>query len=581
MNEFILGQTYEFEVLDMIEYGVGARKLQLKYGDRTTYRCAPYPFQVENLPQVVYCKVIKLDLFNQLPTLVQDRTKLLKENYNIGEDAAFRIVDILTDPKSDAKYYQLEDRFGLTHRCYIRKGEEPQYVMGDVKSFEIKDIDEERSFLNLSTISYEKQVPVTIIKPKTFNASANSVFGVESRTLENKTSIVFTPGNHQANIDEQLPKIVQVIASFINTDGGQLNIGVNDYGMPVGMSEDYKHLNDGDDKYNGTYKADTDHYRLKILNAVKRYLGTRAATALTFDFPEEYNGTVCCIKVEKLKRPVFFAKYYLYTRLDGAMSRLSGDQITSYLRERTIADLREIIDPDTLGDIKIEPTITLEQIEALFIKHISNQPVVIPPAISPNVTVPTASLPTSTNNKEEVWNHFTYYTTGEYSIQKDPSTDSDVLLNLCVYKSQKNQRIVLCYENGYVASVEPADIYDSKYRGKRRKNGWNTKDKLVSAFATYNYDILAAVSCNQHRIQHIKAHTVGDLGETVQNMASKGNMFINPALGTVQRYIFVPNLYRNTIPNLILQKVETSTSLGIPVTSQDYLNEIHFLLNLK
>ena len=581
MNELQAGVTYEFEVLDLVENSVGAKKLQLRYGDRATYRCTPYPFQVENLPQVVYCKVVKTDPFNGLPLLVQDRTKLLKENYKVGEDAAFRIVDILTDPNTEAKYYQLEDRFGLTHRCYISNGEEPQFVIGDVKSFEIKDIEEDRGFLHLSTISYEKQVPVTIIKPKTFNASANSVFGVESRTVENKTSIVFTPGNHQANIDEQLPKIVQVIASFINTDGGQLNIGVNDYGMPVGMSEDYKHLNDGDDKYNGSYKPDTDHYRLKILNAVKRYLGTRAATALTFNFPEEYNGTVCCIKVEKHKRPVFFAHYYLYTRLDGAMSRLKGDQVTNYLRERTIADLREIIDPDTLGDLKIEPTITMEQIEAMFIKYFSKQSVVIPPTMSPNVTVSTASLPTPQNKQEEVWNYFTYYTNGEYSIQKNALNDSDVLMNVCVYKSQKNQRIVLCYKNGHVASVEPANIYDSKYKGKRRRNGWNTTDELLKIFVTYNYDILAAVSKDNHGIQYIKAHTVGDLGETVQNMASKGNQFINPKLGTVEKYIFVPNLYRNTIPNLILQKVETSTSLGVPTTSQDYLNEIHFLLNLK
>ena len=68
MNELQVGKTYEFEVLDLVENSVGAKKLQLRYGDRATYRCAPYPFQVENLPQVVYCKVVKIDPFNGLPS---------------------------------------------------------------------------------------------------------------------------------------------------------------------------------------------------------------------------------------------------------------------------------------------------------------------------------------------------------------------------------------------------------------------------------------------------------------------------------------------------------------------------------
>lgn len=579
MEPFEVGKTYEFEVLDMIENSIGAKKLCLKYGTRTTYKCSPLPFQEEELPSVVYCKVVKMDPFTNLPILRQDKAKFFKENYPNG-DYVFRIVDILTDandPKNQTHYYKLEDRFGLTYRCYFKN--EPEYKAGDVKSFEVTGIDEEKEHLRLKPISYTSQ-KAQATPAKTYISNANSPFGAESQTVEHKTSIVFTPGNNTANIDEQLPKIVRVLASFLNTNGGRLNIGVNDAGQAIGMQNDYAHLNDGDDKFNGSYKSNTEGYKLKIINAVRRYLGERAAMKLNFNFPGEYNGTVCCIDVTKANRPVFFNKTMLFVRIDSETAMLKDDQITYFIQEWINTQLSDIINVDELKGLKLTGDVTLQNVEELIKKYLTKQPIAIPPTASPVINVAPAVVPTPPAN-DEVWNHFTYYKTGEYSIQKNASADADVLMQVCVHKSEKNQRILLCYANGYVANVEPAKIYDSKYRGKRRKNGWNTKDQLLNIFVANSYDLLAAASTDRHGQKFIKAHNVSDLGKPVQNMASQGNMFVSPKLGMVDKFIFVPTIHRQTIPNLILHSSETSTSLGIPVTSQKYLNEIHYLQNIK
>lgn len=575
---FEVGKTYEFDVLDLIENSIGAKKLLLKYGEKTTFKCTPFPFQEEELPSVVYCKVIKLDPANNLPILRQDKAKFFQENYPNG-DYAFRIVDILPDENIPQKhYYKLEDHFGLIYRCYF-KGE-PEFKPGEVKSFEVTGIDEEKEHLCLKTISYASQKKLVAATPKTYFSNADSEFGPESQTVEHKTSIVFTPGNSEANIDEQLPKIIRVIASFLNTDGGCLNIGVNDAGQKVGMENDYAHLNDGDDKFNGSYKPNTEGYKLKIINAVRRYLGERAAMMLTFEFPEKYGGTVCRIDVKPAKRPVFFNRAFLFVRLDCETAMLKDDQITSFVQERLDTELTNIINPDALKELKLTGDVTLQNVEELIKKYITKQPIVIPPSTSPVINVAPAVTPTPPAN-DEVWNHFTYYKNGEYSIQKNASSDADVLMQVCVHKSEKNQRILLCYANGYVVNVEPAKIYDSKYRGKRRKNGWNTKDQLLNIFVANTFDLLAAVSTDLHGQKFIKAHNVSDLGKAVQNMASQGNMFVSPKLGVVDKFIFVPTIHRQVIPNLILHNSETSTSLGIPITSQKYLNEIHYLQNIK
>lgn len=239
-----------------------------------------------------------------------------------------------------------------------------------------------------------------------------------------------------------------------------------------------------------------------------------------------------------------------------------------------------IINPDALKGLQLTGDVTLQNVEELIKKYITKQPIIIPPSTSPVINITPAVTPTPPAN-DEVWNHFTYYKSGEYSIQKNASSDADVLMQVCVHKSEKNQRILLCYANGYVANVEPADIYDSKYRGKRRKNGWNTKDQLLNVFVANTFDLLAAVSTDHHGQKFIKAHNVGDLGTAVHTMASKGNMFVSPKLGVVDKFIFVPTIHRQVIPNLILHNSETSISLGIPITSQKYLNEIHYLQNIK
>ncbi len=69
-------------------------------------------------------------------------------------------------------------------------------------------------------------------------------YGEESDTLEFKTSIVFPPNNGmQADLQQQRWTILKAVCGFLNTvSGGEILLGVNDYGRAAGLKNDISYL---------------------------------------------------------------------------------------------------------------------------------------------------------------------------------------------------------------------------------------------------------------------------------------------------------------------------------------------------
>ncbi len=63
--------------------------------------------------------------------------------------------------------------------------------------------------------------------------------GEENDTTEFKTSLICPPAAHMvAKPEQQTATILKVICAFLNTHGGRLYLGVNDYGIPTGLAQD-------------------------------------------------------------------------------------------------------------------------------------------------------------------------------------------------------------------------------------------------------------------------------------------------------------------------------------------------------
>lgn len=90
-------------------------------------------------------------------------------------------------------------------------------------------------------------------------------FGSENKTTEFKSSLIFPPNNHmRANPDVQTIEIMKELCALLNADGGTLYLGVNDFGMGVGIENDLAYRD---------FAGSEDKYDLYFRHAVCRILG--------------------------------------------------------------------------------------------------------------------------------------------------------------------------------------------------------------------------------------------------------------------------------------------------------------------
>ena len=96
--------------------------------------------------------------------------------------------------------------------------------------------------------------------------------GVETLTVEYKQSIVYVPEDMKnPNLPMQTRNILRVIASFLNTNGGTLYLGVNDMGAGVGLESDLMYAE---------FKGDKDKYQRYISDKIAMTWSNMIATCV-------------------------------------------------------------------------------------------------------------------------------------------------------------------------------------------------------------------------------------------------------------------------------------------------------------
>ncbi|MXW15764.1 MAG: DUF262 domain-containing protein [Gammaproteobacteria bacterium] len=114
--------------------------------------------------------------------------------------------------------------------------------------------------------------------------------------------------------------VVKAIAAFRNTDGGELVIGIDDMGQPVGIEEDYPFVK----------SHNRDGWELWLNNLISMTLGKIEATAITPRYCEVDGTTVAYIKFSPGSAPVFATPTKSATPAKG--SRSAGEDKFFYVR---------------------------------------------------------------------------------------------------------------------------------------------------------------------------------------------------------------------------------------------------------
>ena len=149
--------------------------------------------------------------------------------------------------------------------------------------------------------------------------------GVESGTLEFKTSIVYPPNsNMQPDEYTQNVNVMKGICAFLNsTTGGTLYLGVNDQGYVVGIENDMKYL-----------KTQTiDAYMRYVQDVAKKQFGVDALAYLNIE--ALYEDTVVAIHVEPHPYRVVELGGTAYLRVN-AESRVMPEEMRQELIDRKV-----------------------------------------------------------------------------------------------------------------------------------------------------------------------------------------------------------------------------------------------------
>lgn len=149
----------------------------------------------------------------------------------------------------------------------------------------------------------------------------------EAHTIEYKSSLRY--GYEEDRYNRYLKwAIVKTVAGFLNADGGDLLIGVDDDARVLGIENDLETFD---------RSMDTEGYAAHLRNLLSKTLDPASGNAYRVGFPDVGGATICRVGVEPSPRPVSARhrnEVRFYARHGDETLKLKGSERRQYLRER-------------------------------------------------------------------------------------------------------------------------------------------------------------------------------------------------------------------------------------------------------
>jgi type I site-specific restriction-modification system R (restriction) subunit len=158
--------------------------------------------------------------------------------------------------------------------------------------------------------------------------AAELIMRGESKTLEFKSTLRWNLKEDRKDDKAITHAVLKTIAAFLNTDGGDLLIGVSDDGSVVGIERDQLENN--------------DKFMLHLSQVVRNGLGDRASTCIDPKTQVVQDKTVCIVSCQRSPEPVFLkwkgleksAEGDFFVRSGPGTVPLSPDSTKEYIRTR-------------------------------------------------------------------------------------------------------------------------------------------------------------------------------------------------------------------------------------------------------
>ena len=574
--EYKVGEAYKFIPREMGRDSRDNEYLMLldEQGERE-YRIYPQmvKFQEDDLPPRVMATVRSIDVIGRIVLRIDEGT-MIREHYQEGKAYAFHITDSRDDPNTDAHYYVVEDDFAR-HRLY--RDESEKYQKGGDCILRVKKFND-KGFLVFEEPDVAKETKAQVEQPAApaheqhvpqqwKNAPVLDVAD-EGTRLEFKTSIVFVPGEkHEANIDAQLDTIIRELCAFMNTEGGELYIGVHDKTKRVvGVKDDYAHLNDGEDRFAGSYSQSRDGYQLKIRNTIDRKCTSVANSLIEIEFKELEGVEYCKVTAKKARRPIWFNDTQLWIRQGCRLKQLKGDEISFFITDTMTVTIQNQLEIDGV-DTRVS-ALTKEELEEILHKIVN---------VRKQVDVPLPPPPSLDEVKEWV----NWRADGCWKWTNEKLTDPQYCIHVPVLKKYTDPVILFCYESGRVSCMKYSDFRRGTHKNKLEiKKTWNLDaGQPINILIAEPSSLLVGYSVDYNGVKYVKFHDITDFNTTA-SPANAGAPFA-PDRVRMTGFKVISGAYRDKLAHLKCTKRDRSNKEGEPIDSPTFANEIALLNSIQ
>ena len=118
--------------------------------------------------------------------------------------------------------------------------------------------------------------------------------------------------------------VLKTIAGFLNSDGGQLFIGISDKGEILGIKNELDKL----------HKSSKDKMQLHLKNIIKENIGSSFNNFITSDLKIIENKEIIHITCDKSDKEVFIKDKDFYIRSGPSTDKLEGKELLNYTKSR-------------------------------------------------------------------------------------------------------------------------------------------------------------------------------------------------------------------------------------------------------
>jgi len=150
--------------------------------------------------------------------------------------------------------------------------------------------------------------------------------GGENDRVEFKSSLRYDYNRNitDANLEEV---IVKTIAGFMNANGGDLLIGIDDNGSILGLEHDFVSLK----------KKNQDGFELKIYQLINNYIGIEFCSLVQLTFYSIEGNDICVLRIDAAEWPVYVYKgdkTAFYVRIGNSTKPMTIKEAVRYIDNR-------------------------------------------------------------------------------------------------------------------------------------------------------------------------------------------------------------------------------------------------------